>query len=61
MKVKSDKIGTTDVNIGRIYDQVKVETTSPNVTVETNQGQVDTTIKYQKVIIRIGDEWYGIC
>ena len=56
VKVKSDKIGTTDVNIGRIYDQVKVETTSPNVTVETNQGQVDTTIKYQKVIIRIGDE-----
>lgn len=55
-KVRSDKIGTTDVNIGRIYDQVKVETTSPNVTVETNQGQVDTTIKYQKVIIRIGDE-----
>ncbi len=56
VKVKSDKIGTTDVNIGRIYDQVKVETTSPNVTVETNQGQVDTKIKYQKVIIRIGDE-----
>lgn len=56
VKVKSDKIGTTDVNFERIYDQVKVETTSPNVTVETNQGQVDTTIKYQKVIIRIGDE-----
>jgi hypothetical protein len=56
VKVKSDKIGTTDVNIGRIYDQVKVETTSPNVTVQTNQGQVDTKIKYQKVIIRIGDE-----
>lgn len=56
VKVKSDKIGTTDVNVERIYDQVKVETTSPNVTVETNQGQVDTTIKYQKVIIRIGDE-----
>ena len=56
VKVKSDKIGTTDVNIGRIYDQVKVGTTSPNVTVQTNQGQVDTTIKYQKVIIRIGDE-----
>ena len=56
VKVRSDKIGTTDVNVKRIYDQVKVETTSPNVTVETNQGQVDTTIKYQKVIIRIGDE-----
>lgn len=56
VKVKSDKIGTTDVNFERIYDQVKVGTTSPNVTVETNQGQVDTTIKYQKVIIRIGDE-----
>lgn len=56
VKVKSDKIGTTDVNFERIYDQVKVETTSPNVTVETNQGQVDTKIKYQKVIIRIGDE-----
>lgn len=56
VKVKSDKIGTTDVNVKRIYDQVKVETTSPNVTVETNQGQADTTIKYQKVIIRIGDE-----
>lgn len=55
-KVKSDKIGTTDVNFERIYNQVKVETTSPNVTVETNQGQVDTKIKYQKVIIRIGDE-----
>lgn len=56
VKVKSDKIGTTDVNVERIYNQVKVETTSPNVTVETNQGQVDTKIKYQKVIIRIGDE-----
>jgi hypothetical protein len=56
VKVKSDKIGTTDVNVERIYDQVKVGTTSPNVTVETNQGQVDTKIKYQKVIIRIGDE-----
>jgi hypothetical protein len=55
-KVKSDKIGTTDVNVERIYNQVKVETTSPNVTVKTNQGQVGTTIKYQKVIIRIGDE-----
>ena len=36
-KVKSDKIGTTDVNVERI-------------------GQVGTKIKYQKVIIRIGDE-----
>jgi len=30
-KVKSDKIGTTNVNIERIYDRVKVKTISPKV------------------------------
>lgn len=49
-KIKTD----VDIKIPRLG--AKVDTTSPNVSIETNQGQVSTTIKYQKVIIRIGDE-----
>lgn len=52
-KIKTD-IDIKIPGIGANVRSDKIGTT--NVTVETNQGRVDTKIKYQKVIIRIGDE-----
>lgn len=52
-KMKTD-IDIKIPGIGAKVSSDKIGTT--NVTVETNQGRVDTKIKYQKVIIRIGDD-----
>lgn len=52
-KMKTD-IDIKIPGIGANVRSDKIGTT--NVTVETNQGQVNTKIKYQKVIIRIGDD-----
>ena len=52
-KIKTD-IDIKIPGLGAKVSSDKIGTT--NVTVETNQGRVDTKIKYQKVIIRIGDD-----